>query len=66
MKGTAVLMNEDHTVTALENVDKTVYDALSTGDNLDHPHYYSGEKEVGFEPVHRVVWSDDIDWDYGY
>lgn len=54
MKGTAILFQEDHTVTFLENVDRSTYEDLKK----------ECECENNIEPV---FWCEDhIDWDYGY
>ena len=67
MKGTALLMNEDMTLTVLENVDVSVYKELKNEKKYDQPHCTINHKEVEFEPIHSVVWcKEDIDLDYGY
>ncbi|MBO1001346.1 hypothetical protein ACFSKI_14910 [Pseudogracilibacillus auburnensis] len=67
MKGTALLINEDQSVTVLENVDHSVYEELANEEDLAHPHCTIGDKEVEFDPIFSVVWHEEaIDWDYGY
>lgn len=67
MKGTALLINEDQTVTILEDVDYKVYEELANEKDLDHPHCTIGDKEVTFNPISTIVWHEDtIDWEYGY
>jgi len=67
MKGTALLINEDQTVTVLENVEHSVYEELKNEEDLDHPHCTINDKEVEFNPIQSVVWHEEtIDWDYGY
>ena len=67
MKGTALLLNEDHTVTVLEDVALEVYEELKQEEAADHPHCTINEKEVTFEPVQAVTWYEDgIDLAYGY
>lgn len=66
MKGTALLINEDQTVTVLENVEHSVYEELANED-LTNPHCTIDDKEVEFDPVFSVVWCEEaIDFDYGY
>jgi len=67
MKGTALLMNEDLTLTVLEGVDVSVYKELKDEAQFDQPHCTINDKKVEFDSVHSVVWyEDDIDLDYGY
>lgn len=67
MKGTALLINQDHTVTVLENVEHKVYKELADQDDSKQVHCTIGEKEVTFDPISSVVWYEDsIDWAYGY
>lgn len=67
MKGTALLMNKDQTVTILENVEHSVYEELSNEEKLTNPHCTINNKEVTFDPISTVVWHEDvIDWEYGY
>jgi len=67
MKGTALLINKDHTVTVLENVDHEVYEELASQEDSNEVHCKIDEKEVKFNPISAVVWCEDaIDWTYGY
>lgn len=67
MKGTALLMNKDQTVTVLENVDHEVYEELANQEDEKDIQCKIDDKEVKFDPVTKVVWCEDtIDWDYGY
>jgi len=67
MKGTALLINKDNTVTVLENVEHEVYEELSSQEDSKKVHCTIDEKEVTFNPISAVVWCEDaIDWDYGY
>ncbi|MEH7379200.1 hypothetical protein V7138_01765 [Bacillus sp. JJ1533] len=66
MKGTALLINKDHSVTVLENVEHDVYeDLVSLGDSK---HIQSTmNKEIHFDSFDNVVWYEEtIDWEYGY
>lgn len=66
MKGTALLLNEDQTVTVLENVELEVYEELKQ-DEVSNPHCTINNKEVTFEPVQAVTWYENgIDLAYGY
>lgn len=68
MKGTAVLFQEDQSVTVLEGVDKAVYEDLKKqcGCNQDCKCKIN-DRKVNFGPVSPVMWCEDkIDWDYGY
>ena len=56
MKGTALLINQDHTVTVLENVEHKVYKELADQDDSKQVHCTIGEKEVTFDPISSVVW----------
>lgn len=67
MKGTTLLLNEDQTVTVLENVEMAVYEDLKKEEEMDQPHCKINDKEVTFEPVQTVAWYEDgIDLAYGY
>lgn len=67
MKGTALLIKKDQTVTILENVDHKVYEELANKDDLVNPHCTIGDKEVTFKPISTVLWHEEaIDWEYGY
>lgn len=67
MKGTALLINQDHTVTVLENISHDVYEELACQDTAQELYCTIGEKEVHFGPITKVVWCEEtIDWDYGY
>lgn len=66
MKGTALLLNEDQTVTVLENVELEVYEELKQ-EEASNPHCTINNKEVTFEPVQAVTWYENgIDLAYGY
>jgi len=66
MKGTALLLNEDQTVTVLENVELEVYEELKQ-EEVNNPHCIINDKEVTFEPVQAVTWYENgIDLAYGY
>ncbi|HLR42424.1 MAG TPA: hypothetical protein VK067_04165 [Pseudogracilibacillus sp.] len=66
MKGTALLLNEDQTVTVLENVELEVYEELKQ-EEVNNPHCTINDKEVTFEPVQAVTWYENgIDLAYGY
>lgn len=67
MKGTAILFQEDQTVTFLENVDRAVYEDLKKQCGCENCNCKIDNKKVDFGPVSPVLWCDDqIDWDYGY
>ncbi|RLL43845.1 hypothetical protein D8M04_13125 [Oceanobacillus piezotolerans] len=67
MKGTALLIKEDHSVTVLENVEHEVYEKLVGQEDSQDIQCTIDDKEVHFEPVSKVVWYEDkIDWEYGY
>lgn len=67
MKGTALVINEDRTVTILEDVEKTVFEVLSDQKKSPNPYYIDRDIEIYFNPIDTVVWHEDaIDWDYGY
>lgn len=67
MKGTALLIKDDHIVTVLENVGHDVYEEMASQENDKEIHCVIDEKEVEFGPVSKVVWLEDkIDWQYGY
>lgn len=68
MKGTAVLFQEDQTVTFLEDVDRAVYEDIKkqSGSEKDCNSKINNKK-INFGPVSPVIWCEDrIDWDYGY
>ncbi|MEI3612179.1 hypothetical protein [Pseudogracilibacillus sp. SO30301A] len=67
MKGTALLINKDNTVTVLENVEHKVYKELINQEDSKEVHCIIGEKEITFNPFSAVIWHEEqIDWDYGY
>lgn len=67
MKGTALLINKDHTVTVLENVEREVYEELVSQEDEKEIHCVIDEKEVCSPPIDKVVWYEEtIDWAYGY
>lgn len=67
MKGTALLINKDHTVTVLENVERKVYEQLVSQEDKNDIHCVINKKEVHFPSIEKVVWYDEtIDWAYGY
>ncbi|HLR81492.1 MAG TPA: hypothetical protein VK119_13150 [Bacillota bacterium] len=67
MKGTALLIKDDHTVTVLENVNRSVSKELAEQDDLTTCQCTINDKEVEFDSVSAVVWYEDsIDWNYGY
>ncbi|GEM_PF-791362 len=67
MKGTALLINEDHTVTVLENISHDVYEELACQETKQDLHCEIDEKVVHFDSIAKVLWCDNtIDWDYGY
>ena len=62
-----MIINEDRTVTILEDVEKTVFEVLSDQRNSPRPYVKNGDKEIYFSPIDTIVWHEDaIDWDYGY
>ncbi|WP_156289363.1 hypothetical protein [Oceanobacillus salinisoli] len=67
MKGTALLINKDHSVTVLENVEHHVYEKLVSQEDSKNIKCTINNKEVQFNPFSKVVWYEDkIDWAYGY
>ncbi len=67
MKGTALLIKDDHSVTILENVDRSVSKELAKQEDSTTCQCTINEKEVKFDSVSAVVWCEDsIDWNYGY
>jgi len=65
MKGTALLIKENHTVTVLEDVNHEMYKELANQE--EKKAIKIGENEVEFSPVYSVLWCEDaIDWNYGY
>ena len=67
MKGTALLINKDHTVTVLENVEHELYEDLVKQEDSNEIHCMIDEKEVYFPAISKIVWYEDtIDWSYGY
>lgn len=67
MKGTAVLISKDHTVTILEDVSHDVYEKLASQEDKKQLQCTIDEKEVTFKSIAKVIWcGDSIDWSYGY
>lgn len=67
MKGTAILLNDDQTVTCLEGVERSVYQEMKEQAGCTDYHCTIGDREICFEDVQFVFWCDsDVDWDYGY
>ncbi|WP_010283099.1 hypothetical protein [Bacillus timonensis] len=67
MKGTALLINKDHSVTVLENVEHNVYEDLVSLEDSTNMKCTINDKEVQFDPIDKVVWYEEtIDWEYGY
>ena len=51
MTGTAILINEDHSVTVLENVEHEVYEELASQKDCKDAHCTINGKDVYFEPI---------------
>ncbi|MDR4887484.1 hypothetical protein RGU12_07905 [Fredinandcohnia sp. QZ13] len=67
MKGTALLINKDHSVTVLENVEHEVYEDLVSLEDSKNIQCTINDKEIHFDPFDKVVWYEEtIDWEYGY
>jgi len=67
MKGTALLINKDHSVTVFENVEHDVYEDLVSLEDSKKIKCTINNKEVQFDPIDKVVWYEEtIDWEYGY
>nr|WP_309099184.1 hypothetical protein [Fredinandcohnia onubensis] len=67
MKGTALLINRDHSVTVFENVEHDVYEDLVSLEDSKNIKCTINNKEVQFDPIDKVVWYEEtIDWEYGY
>lgn len=67
MRGTTLLINEDHTVTVLENISRDVYEVLACQDVTQELYCTIDDREVCFGSIAKVVWCENtIDWDYGY
>ncbi|TXL66476.1 hypothetical protein FHP05_03575 [Cerasibacillus terrae] len=67
MKGTAILLNEDQTVTCLEDVDHSLYMEMKQQEGCAQFECTIDNKEINFVNVESVLWCDDqVDWDYGY
>lgn len=67
MKGTAVLFQEDQTVTFLENVNKAEVEDLKKKCGCGNADCKSKEKETDATQASPILWcADQIDWDYGY
>ncbi|MEH7224735.1 hypothetical protein V7112_13080 [Bacillus sp. JJ1566] len=67
MKGTALLINKDQSVTVLENVEHDVYEDLVSLGDFKNSQCIINDNEIHFEPFDNVVWYEEtIDWEYGY
>jgi hypothetical protein len=67
MKGTALLINKDHSLTVLENVEHDVYEDLVSLEDCKNIKCTINDKEIQFDPIDQVVWYEEtIDWEYGY
>lgn len=63
MKGTAILFQNEHIVTIMENVEQSVLEELQT----EHCLCTLNKKKVDLRYVSPVIWhEEEIDWDYGY
>jgi hypothetical protein len=67
MKGTALLVDEDHTVKIFENVGHEMYEELVSQKHSKYKHCTIGDKKIKLGPITKVVWYEDtVDWNYGY
>lgn len=67
MKGTALLINDDHIVTVLEDIGHEVYEKIASQKTAESISCEIDEKKVEFGPITKVVWlEDNVDWQYGY
>lgn len=67
MKGTVLLIKEDHSVTTLENIDYDIYEKLNNHRASNTIRCTINNKEVKFTSISKVIWFEDmVDWDYGY
>lgn len=67
MKGTALLINKNHSVTVLEDVEHVIYEDLVSLRDSKQLKCTINDKEIKLEPIDKVVWYEEtIDWDYGY
>ncbi|MBA4538824.1 hypothetical protein H1Z61_17265 [Bacillus aquiflavi] len=67
MKGTAVLFQDDQTVTFLENVDRSVFEEIKKQCGCENCNCKIENKTVEFGSISPVFWcQDEVDWDYGY
>ncbi|WP_077616981.1 hypothetical protein [Bacillus sinesaloumensis] len=67
MKGTALLINKNHSVTVLEDVEHVIYEELVSHGDSKQLKCTINDKEVKLDPIDKVVWYEEtIDWDYGY
>jgi hypothetical protein len=55
MKGTALLINKDQTVTVLENVEHVVYEDLASLGDSKNIKCTINDKEIQFDPIDQVV-----------
>lgn len=67
VKGTALLINKDQTVTVLEDVEHEVYETIVSQEDCEDVTCTINKKTIHFDPISKAVWLDDtIDWSYGY
>lgn len=67
MKGTAILFQDDQTVTFLEDVDRSVFEEIKEQCGCKSCNCKLENKIVDFGTVSPVFWhEDDVDWEYGY
>lgn len=67
MKGTALLINKDQTVTILEDVEHEVYEKLVSQEDSEKVKCTIDKKTIQLDPISKAVWLEDtIDWAYGY
>lgn len=66
-KGTAILLNDDQTVTCIEDVERSMYKEMKELAGCTDYHIKMGDREICFADVQFVFWcANDVDWDYGY
>ncbi|MBU8877624.1 hypothetical protein BGM26_01305 [Bacillus sp. FJAT-29790] len=67
MKGTAILFQEDMTVTVIEGVEHSVFEEIKAQCDYEHCTCEIENKIFDFGSVSPVFWhEDEVDWDYGY
>lgn len=67
MKGTALLLEKDHSVKIFENVGHDVYEELVSQKDAKKKDYTIGNRKIELGPIDKIVWYEDkIDWNYGY